>query len=279
MLFEIEHLTRYCYSQPVQLAEHRLRFLPLARPGQRLLDSCLQIHPQPRRREQRQDVWGNPVEQVWFDGQTSRLEIRVQLRVETTDGAPYRPVLCWPLDYGAQRDGLASFLAPLATEAELQPLLGPLPAPGNGDVVDLLLRLNRAIHGLYHRGVRIDGPARSPAQTLALGEGVCRDLTVLFMAASRQLGIPARFVSGYQQGDGYRAQRYLHAWPEVYLPGSGWLGFDPTQDGLVGADHIAIAAGPAAEAVSPVEGSYSFQGAVLDSSLETDIRITTRPSG
>jgi transglutaminase-like putative cysteine protease len=225
-----------------------------------------------------QDGWGNQVEQVWFEGHTSHLEIRVRLRVETTDCAPSGPVLSWPLDYGARRDVLAPFLVPLATEAELRPLLGPLLALDHGDVVERLLRLNHAIHGLYHRGVRIDGPARSPAQTLALGEGVCRDLAVLFMAASRQLGIAARFVSGYQQGDGYRAQRYLHAWPEVYLPGSGWLGFDPTHDGLVGDDHVAVAAGPAAETVSPVQGSYSFEGAVLDSSLETDIRITTRPS-
>jgi transglutaminase-like putative cysteine protease len=126
--------------------------------------------------------------------------------------------------------------------------------------------------------VRIEGGPRSPAQTLVRGEGVCRDLTVLFMAACRQAGVAARFVSGYQQGDGIRAQRYLHAWAEVYLPACGWLGYDPTHAATAGSDHVTVAAAPTADAVTPVEGGYSFQGALITSTLKTDIRITTRRS-
>jgi len=96
------------------------------------------------------------------------------------------------------------------------------------------------------------------------------------MAACRQAGLAARFVSGYQQGDGSRQLRYLHAWPEVYLPGHGWRGYDPTHGTLVGEEHVAVAAAPAAEAVTPVEGGYRFRGETLVSTLETDIRITTR---
>jgi transglutaminase-like putative cysteine protease len=276
MLFEIEHLTRYRYSLPVQLAEHVLRFLPLARPGQRLVDYRLHIEPQPEQRAMSSDGWGNPVERVRFGGTTTELAIALQLVVETVDmptSMPRRPV---PLDYGVEAPGLGPYLAPLADAGVLLPVLSELPDPGTSDVLTLLTALNHAVHGLYHHGVRIDGAPRTPAETLARGEGVCRDLTVLFMAAARQLGIAARFVSGYQQGDGVRARRYLHAWPEVYLPGSGWVGFDPTHDCLAGADHVAISGGPTAEAVAPVEGGYTFQGAVLDTTLDTDIRITTR---
>ena len=105
---------------------------------------------------------------------------------------------------------------------------------------------------------------------------MCRDLSVLFMAACRRVGLPARFVSGYQQGDGIRAVRYLHAWPEVWIPGSGWYGLDPTHASVVGTTHVAIAAGPTPASVTPVEGGYSFRGAELRSTLETEIRIDTR---
>jgi transglutaminase-like putative cysteine protease len=276
MRFEIEHLTRYRYSLPVQLGEHCLRFEPMARAGQRLLHYQLDIDPAPGPRVRIVDPWGNPVERVLFCSETEQLVLRLSLAVETDPAKPQLPWLSPTPDYVSEGAGLAAYLTPLEDSVALQPLLESLLAEAGSDAVTLLKALNHVVHGFYHRGVRLDGPPRSPAQTLALGEGVCRDLTVLFMAAARQLGFASRFVSGYQQGDGLRAQRYLHAWPEVYLSGVGWLGFDPTHDTLVGADHVAVAAAPSAQAVTPVEGGYSFRGELLDSTLETDIRITTR---
>jgi transglutaminase-like putative cysteine protease len=277
MLFEIEHLTLYRYSVPVRLGEHLLRFLPAHNALQRPLRCRLDIDPLPLRSEEATDAWGNRIQRVWFRGETEHLKIRADLAVETREpGIPYpAPAPPLLLDYGPETPGLAPYLGSLEDPVELGPFLAPLLTSG-GDALDFLDGLNHAVRGLYHSGVRLEGPPRSPAETLRRGEGVCRDLTVLFMAACRQAGLAARFVSGYQRGDGTRQQRYLHAWPEVYLPGLGWRGYDPTHGTAAGSDHLAIAAAPEAGAANPLEGGYSFQGTHLTSTLETEIRVTTR---
>lgn len=277
MLFEIDHLTRYRYSVPVALGEHRLRFLPSRRAGQEPGDCRVLIEPEPRRHEYALDAWGNRIEKVWFEGETSELSFRALLTVETFEGAfPLPPVaLPLPVDYGAQGVELAPFLEPLERPERLITFVQPLLDAAGGDALAFLAGLNHRVHAFYQPCIRLEGAPRSPAETLDRGEGVCRDLSVLFMAACRQAGLAARFVSGFQQGDGTREQRYLHAWAEVWLPDSGWVGYDPTHDTLVGHDHVAVAAAPTTVAVTPVEGVYSFNGKVLTSTLETEIFITT----
>lgn len=278
MQFEIDHITRYDYTAPVHLGEHLLRFLPLRLAVQHPGRCELTIDPAPTRSEEDLDPWGNRVQRVGFQGYTEHLEIRAHLEVETL-GATVRPGpgdVCLPVAYGNEPSAIAPYLAPLEDPANLDAFVEPLLASAAGDGLAFLAGLNRAIHGFYHRGVRLEGPPRTPAETLARGEGVCRDLAVLFMAACRQVGLAARFISGYQQGDGTRALRYLHAWAEVYLPDHGWLGYDPTHGAPVGEDHVAVAAAPSAEAVTPVEGGYNFKGETITSTLATEIRITTR---
>lgn len=276
MLFEIDHLTRYDYSTPVQLAEHLLRLVPTERPGLTLGDCRVTVTPLPIGRESDVDRWGNRMERLWFEGETDSLQIGAHLEVRTSDAQAPLAAFALGMDYGAERAMLTPYLEPPADTGPLQAFLQPLLAAADHDGAAFLHALNRAIHRFHPHDVRLDGPPRSPRQTLALGEGVCRDLTVLFMAACRQLGIAARFVSGYQQANGVRLKRHLHAWPEVYLPGRGWVGFDPTHDALVGGDHVPVAAAPSPAAVTPVEGGYTFQGARLTSTLATDIRITTK---
>lgn len=278
MLFEIDHLTRYNYSTPVELDAHLLRFLPARRAGQYAKSWKLEVVPSPTRREETVDIWGNNVQRIGFEGETDRLEIHCHLEVETREtGIQTPPVgVGLPVAYGTDTAALAPYLEAPEDAVALQAFLQPLLANAGDDAVTFLTALNEAVHGFYHRGVRLDGGPRTPAETLALREGVCRDLAVLFMAACRQVGLAARFVSGYQQGDGTRAQRYLHAWPEVLLPDTGWVGFDPTHGTVVGSDHVAVAAAPGPAAVTPVEGGYRFRGPTLTSTLETDIRITTR---
>jgi transglutaminase-like putative cysteine protease len=278
MQFEIEHITRYSYSVPVQLAEHLLRFLPLQTATQQLTYSNIDINPRPFRNFEETDAWGNRIQRIGFAGETSFLEIRAYLEVETreADTANQAEPYSFPIDYGIETTVLFPYLQPMENSAQLQPFLQPLLAEAGQDVSRFLSALNQAVHGFYYREVRLDGPPRTPAETLALGEGVCRDLTVLFMAACRQMGLATRFVSGYQQGDGTRQLRYLHAWPEVYLPNQGWLGYDPTHGYIAGSDHVGVAAAPNASAVTPVEGGYTFNGPEVTSTLMTEIRISTR---
>jgi len=277
MLFEIDHRTSYRYSLPVQLDPHLLRFRPLERPGQHTTACEIAVDPTPSTRASSADAWGNQVERVAFQGETDHLEIRVRLCVMTSDP----PAGSAPSDFalpaaGGNRDpALSAYLEPLDDAIALRDFAAPIMRAAAGSGLNFLDGLNSAVHSFYHRGVRIDGPPMRPSQTIVAGEGVCRDLTLLFMAVCRQAGLASRFVSGYQQGDGTRELRYLHAWPEIHLPDYGWLGFDPTHGGRVGADHVAVAAGPTAVSVTPVEGGYRFIGEVLNSTLKTEIRIST----
>lgn len=278
MYFAIEHLTRYEYTLPVTLSEHLLRFTPLPIPSQQLLSYRLDITPQPVARVDGTDAWGNLIQRIHFSGETPVLDIQVHLEVSTQTSHTDLPLppLGLPPTYGSEAPALAAYLTLLEQPTQLAPFLEPILAGAGNDLCTFLEHLNAAIHGFYHQGVRLEGPPRSPAETVQRKEGVCRDLAVLFMAGCRQLGIASRFVSGYQQGDGYRQHRYLHAWAEAYLPGWGWLGFDPTHGTRVGDDHVAIAAAPSPEGTMPVEGGYTFTGAEITSTLTTDIRITTR---
>ena len=118
---------------------------------------------------------------------------------------------------------------------------------------------------------RAEGPPLAAGETLSAGEGACRDFAVLFCSACRSVGLAARFVSGYEleaARDPGRAS--MHAWAEVYLPGGGWRGFDPSQGLAVGLSHVAVAAARDPEMATPIAGSYRGSEA---STMETSIRM------
>jgi transglutaminase-like putative cysteine protease len=120
--------------------------------------------------------------------------------------------------------------------------------------------LNQKIYKSCGYLLRIDGAPWPPGVTWSKKSGSCRDLAVLFMEVCRSIGLAARFVSGYEAGV-ESPERYLHAWAEVFLPGAGWRGYDPTH-GLVVADgHIVLAAAPRQQQTMPIEGQV--QGKVV----------------
>ena len=278
MRFEIDHRTRYSYSGPVRLGHHLIRLQPSDNGYQRVIAHELIIDPQPALITENLDAWGNRVSEVWFEGETVHLDIRVSLTVETLRHnafdyllAPYP--LSLPLAYGDDAPALRACLAPVDDEAAVADFVAPMLALHRNDPLGFLDALNARIHGFYHHGLRLDGPARGPAETIGRGEGVCRDLTVLFMAASRAAGIAARFVSGYQKGDGSRKVRYLHAWPEVYLPGGGWRAYDPTHNAVVTDAHVAVARAGNPAGTMPLKGGFSGIEGVVQAHMENDLRI------
>ncbi len=115
------------------------------------------------------------------------------------------------------------------------------------------------------------GEASTAEETLDSEVVACRDVAVLFMEPCRQLGIGARFVSGHQEGDPQAGERELHAWADVYLPGGGWRGYDPTLGLAVADRHVALAVSAFPKNAAPVTGSYRGTGAT--STLETEISI------
>jgi len=141
----------------------------------------------------------------------------------------------------------------------------------NRDTLSFIDRLNRQLHGEFTQVIRDKGEPQSPALTLHTRRGACRDLAALFVDCCRAEGIPARFASGYQKGHERLERRYLHAWPEVYLPGAGWRGFDPTHGEAVADTHVTVAAAAHPRDTMPVTGT--FRGERVTSSLEFTVEI------
>jgi transglutaminase-like putative cysteine protease len=268
MRFRIRHETHYRYGAPVALGPHVLRLRPREDGVQRLIGFDLEIFPAPATRCVALDAAGNVVEHAWFAGQTRELRIVATAEVETLRRNPF--------DYvPAERDDNAAPLLAAYGGAgqapEVEAFAAAASARAGPGAVAALDALNQAIHARVHREIRDDGrPAQTAAETLALGRGACRDLTVLFMACARALGYAARFVSGYRRGDLARPDRHLHAWAEAYVPGGGWRGWDPVEALAVADAHVALAAAPGQDGTMPVSGAYRGEASAA---LEYAVRI------
>ena len=179
-----------------------------------------------------------------------------------------------PMDYAPPvAAALAPYLGNDAPGMAVRSLVAQLHRASDGSPASFLAGLNQWIYREIEREIRDQGHPQSPAQTLRLRRGACRDQTVLFAALARTAGIAARFVSGYQDKSALDTERrYLHAWPEVYLPGGGWRGFDPTRGIAVAGGHVPVAASANPSDAAPVDGSY-FGSA--RSAMEFQLEILT----
>ena len=263
MHFEIEHRTRYDYSSPVTLGPQTVRLRPRPDGAVRERHWSLTLDPEPQTRSDQLDAEGNLVSRLWFVGETRHLDISVQLRAETSrvnpfDFVPDLGANRLPMDY-AQTEvlSLAPYRSQGAPDPAVRTLMSQIQAASDGSPIGFLSALNAWIYGHIEREIRDQGAAQTPAQTLRLRRGACRDQTMLFVAAAGAAGLAARFVSGYQDKSALETpRRYLHAWPEVYLPGGGWRGFDPTRGIVVADGHVPVAASVSPEGAAPVAGSY-----------------------
>ncbi len=275
MLWTVRHTTRYAYSAPVFLEPHVLRLTPCTDAAQRLTEFEMHISPQPAGRTENLDMDGNSSTRVWFEGQTQSLSIEVIATVETLRDDPF--AYLWdgpqtlPVRYGEDlREMMWAYSAERAL-GELGALADEAAIEASGNAQTFPLTLAAAIHGRCRQVHREEGRPRAGAETLRLGEGSCRDMVQLFLEASRGKGFAGRFVSGYVAHDEENS-RELHAWAELYLPGGGWRGFDPTTGLAVGAYHIALARGADALHAAPLSGS--IRGSAT-ATLSTSVNIET----
>jgi transglutaminase-like putative cysteine protease len=259
LLWRVRHTTRYEYSAPVFLEPHHLRLTPVSDVSQRLVACELSITPEPDGRSENVDIEGNNVTRVWFGEQTESLQIEVRATVETLRDNPFDYL--WdgertmPLRYA---DDNRDLLAPYCSDrqlGEVGALADKAAVDAVGDAQTFPVVLAALIHGSSRQVHREEGEPRPASETLKLGEGSCRDLTQVFLEASRSKGFAARFVSGYV-GHEAEDRRELHAWGEVYLPGGGWRGFDATTGLAVSRQHIVLARSAQAGLAAPVQGSY-----------------------
>ena len=162
---------------------------------------------------------------------------------------------------------------PTAPMVPSEDLLARLPDGPGTKLCPFLAVLNGRISSGYEVTVREEGDPLPAEETLKSAKAACRDLAMLFIECCRILGIATRFVSGYQQGDQVSDRRDMHAWAEVYLPGGGWRGYDPTYGLAVADRHIAVAASATPRLAGPLSGS--FRGSGVTSTMETKISLET----
>ncbi|AFY28060.1 transglutaminase family protein [Cyanobium gracile] len=275
--FNILHLTTYTYSAPVQLGTHTLRLRPREGHDLRIETSSLSILPAAKLRWHR-DVESNCLAMASFRDAADRLLIESSLIIQQYDHVPLDflvddDAVFYPFQYAFKdHPVLAAYLT--ATPAEpghpLMQWIATVWQPG--EVIEsyaLLKRLNLAAHQRVSYRKRDEPGVQTPAETLNSGWGSCRDIAFLFMEAARGFGFAARFVSGYSfTALPPQEAGSMHAWAEVFLPGAGWKGFDPTHGAIVGDTHIPVAVARRPESVPPIAGT--FGGASL---LSMDVGV------
>lgn len=285
MFLRIEHSTSYRYSKPVEFTPHLLRLMPKGTPGLHAVKSCITVRPQAAIRW-RLDAEENIIGTATITGKSDHLLIESSIILEQQFTNPFDFVLeerslQLPVTYKAREIGMLAPYLGVAGEP-LFPLRewldsflrNTLEASGGSPAtLGLLLAINRAISTQFRYTQRHEYGVQSPSETLRNGGGTCRDFACLLMEAARSLGIAARYVSGYlcaSVGE-TAAGSDTHGWCELYLPGAGWLGFDPTSGILADAHHVPVATAVTPGEIAPVEGAYL--GAAGEC-LRHDVKIT-----
>src|SRR5579862_6283978 len=262
---KILHRTYYNFQGNVQLQAHRLLLRPREGPTLHIESSKLDIAPAAQLRWLR-DAYDNSVGIATFASPTAHLAIVSECVVQQFDETPLDFLVAdfavdYPFTYDADSaEILRPYLRSLhpADQAAVGAWVGRYWHPGEAVQTYVLLdRLCTAISQSLSYQIREEPGVQTPIETLKRGIGSCRDFANLFMQAAQFLGLAARFVSGYLNSpfvDGSSGS--THAWAEVYLPGAGWKGFDPTSGEIAGSRHIAVAVARLPGAVSPVTGAF-----------------------
>jgi transglutaminase-like putative cysteine protease len=266
-ILTIRHVTTYHYRRPVAFGEHRMMLRPRDDGDQKVLESELEITPEPSQLAWTKDVFGNHVAIAHFAKRASELRFESTIRVDHAP-AGFRAAdiedfaRTHPFAYAAQdRAGLAGFITPLSRSPELDHWATRfLREDGPADTRELLVNMTQTIRRTFKHVARHEKGTQDPNRTLKLGSGSCRDLAMLMIAALRSLGIAARFVSGYlhlaDDDDDAIIGGCTHGWVQVYVPGPGWVDFDPSS-GMVGNQdlvRVAVVREPC-EAI-PLQGAW-----------------------
>ena len=292
----IRHKTHYHYDRPISLAPHILRLRPAAHSRTPILGYSLRIHPDKHFINWQQDPFGNFLARLVFPEKTTRFDIEVEVIADLTVINPFDFFLeesaeHFPFTYDTQ---IARELAPYFEKAESGPLLlawMEKVARDKTPTVDFLVALNQQVWADLQYTIRMEPGVQTCEQTLARACGSCRDSAWLLVQILRHLGLAARFVSGYlvqltadvKSLDGPSGPEAdftdLHAWAEVYVPGAGWIGLDPTSGLFAGEGHIPLACTPDPISAAPVTGSmdpcettFTFDNSVTR--IHEDPRVT-----
>ncbi|BBZ61052.1 transglutaminase family protein [Mycolicibacterium monacense] len=285
----LEHRTSYTFDRLVEVHPHVIRLRPAPHSRTPIEAYSLTIEPDDHFVNWQQDAFGNFLARVVFPTRTRQLTITVGLIADLKVINPFD----FFIEEYAERIG---FAYPRALAEDLKPYLKPVDEFGDGSgpgdlvqawvknftvapgtsTIEFLVALNRAINADVGYSVRLEPGVHTPDHTLRVGIGSCRDSAWLLVSILRQLGLAARFVSGYlvqltsdvQALDGPSGPAAdftdLHAWTEVYIPGAGWIGLDPTSGLFAGEGHIPLSATPHPDSAAPITGATEPCESTLD---------------
>ena len=288
-LLTVRHATTYRYVAPVTFGQHRLMLRPRDSHDLRLVGAELALSP-PATLRWMHDVFGNSVALVDFAEPAAELTIVSNLAIERYALArPDFPIApeaeSYPFVYSANdRSDLGRLLErhypdPRGIVDEwARRYVHQMPAY----TLNLLATMNAAIRGAFEYRAREEEGTQPPVETIETKSGTCRDFALLFIEAARSLGFGARFVSGYlydpalDGGEAVQGAGATHAWAEVYLPGAGWVEYDPT-NGLVAAENlirVAVTRDPA-QAV-PIAGTFAGDADYLGMEVEVTVKAEAK---
>jgi uncharacterized protein (DUF2126 family) len=282
ILVGIHHASRYDYDRPVGLGPQIVRLRPAPHCRTRVPSYSLTVKPAQHFVNWQQDPHGNWLARFVFPEKTKEFSVTVDLIADMEVINPFdffvEPYAeRWPFVFPPElREDLSAFVEPEPAGSLLKELIESIPRQER-NTVDFLVELNQRLQGMIRYLIRMEPGVQTPEETLTSGAGSCRDTAWLLVQLLRHIGLPARFVSGYLiqlkpdikplEGAAGAERDFtdLHAWTEVYLPGAGWIGFDPTSGLLCGEGHLPVAATPHYCSAAPISGlvepsevSFSF---------------------
>jgi transglutaminase-like putative cysteine protease len=286
----VHHRTVYRYRVPVAFGEHRVMFRPRDGYDQKVLEAALTIEPQPKDIRWLHDVFGNFVAVATFDTRAAELRFDSRIRLEHT-----------PANHPDLQIEPQATTYPFAYSDEEMPDLLPFiarryPDPDNevrrwvrrflregrpNETGALLMTLTSAIAESFNYVRRPEQGTQDPVLTLRLGHGSCRDFALLMIEAVRELGFAARFVSGYlyiaaRDGPAPPGGGSTHAWCQIYLPGAGWVEFDPTNGYVGNRDLIRVAVARDPRQAIPLSGSW-FGNPELCLGMSVEVAVRRDP--
>src|SRR5712671_2696707 len=293
ILASIHHVTRYRYDRPVTLGPQSIRLRPAPHSRTRVPSYSLTVTPAQHFVNWQQDPHGNWIARFVYPEKTTEFSIAVDLTADIEVVNPFDFFIepyaeIFPFAYPSDlREELTPYLAAEAAGPHLARLLAAIPRERR-NTVDFLVELNQRLQRDIRYLIRLEPGVQTPEETLASAAGSCRDTAWLLVHVLRHLGMAARFVSGYLiqlkpdvtalDGPAGTAKDFtdLHAWTEVYLPGAGWIGFDPTSGLLCGEGHLPVAATPHYRPAAPITGAVDPAG--VEFSFEMTVaRIAEKP--